>query len=246
MMSQQDNSVRPKVSVITVTFNAASMLERTLQSVEKQNYKALETIIVDGGSKDGTVDIIRRHSANITRWVSEPDGGIYDAMNKGLRMASGEWVIFMNAGDTFAGDDVLDKIFSQSQQNDADIIYGDVLKDGKVKKAPSEYYLYHRMLFCHQSSLSRRSILLSCPFDTSHRLSADLKFFLTQYLHHARFHYVDFPIANFDTSGVSNSRRSTGLKDNMRVVSETIPMPMRLKFLLRLMVPYVMCKIKGK
>lgn len=245
MMSQQDKTLKPKVSVITVTFNAASMLERTLQSVESQSYKPLETIIVDGGSKDGTTDIIRRHSASITRWVSEPDGGIYDAMNKGVRMASGEWVIFMNAGDTFAADDVLDRIFLKSQ-NDADIIYGDVLKDGNVKKAPAEYHLYHRMLFCHQSSLTRRSLLIACPFDTSHRLSADLKFFLTQYLHHARFRYVDFPIANFDTSGVSNSRRSAGLKDNMRVVSETIPMPTRLKFLLRLMVPYVMCKIKGK
>lgn len=241
---QNSHPLQTTVSVITVTYNAAAMLERTLRSIEAQRYKKMETIIVDGKSKDGTVDIIRKHEGAISKWVSEPDGGIYDAMNKGVRMASGEWIIFMNSGDTFADDDVLERIFSTRQ--DADIIYGDVIKGGNVKKAPEKYYPYHRMLFCHQSSLTRRKLLLDCPFDTSHRLSADLKFFLTQYFRHAGFHYVGFPIANFDTTGVSNSRRSAGLLDNMRVISETVPMPQRFVFLLRLMVPYVICKIRGK
>lgn len=243
-MTQKDNPSHPLVSVITVTYNVVSQLEKTLSSIESQQYTPIETIVVDGKSTDGTVDIIRKHEEHIAKWVSEPDGGIYDAMNKGVRMANGEWVIFMNAGDTFASDDVLQKIFEKQQ--DADIIYGDVLKDGSVKKAPEHYYLYHRMLFCHQSSLTRRQLLLGCPFDTSHRLSADLKFFLTQYLRKAKFKYVNLPIADFDTTGVSNSRRSTGLRDNMRVVKETIPMPQRLKFTLRLMVPYIMCRLKGK
>lgn len=241
---QNSHPLKATVSVITVTYNAADMLERTLRSIEAQRYAEMETIIVDGKSKDGTVDIIRKHEGAVSKWVSEPDGGIYDAMNKGVRMASGEWIIFMNAGDTFAGDDVLERIFSTKQ--DADIIYGDVVKGGNVKKAPEKYHPYHRMLFCHQSSLTRRKLLLDCPFDTSHRLSADLKFFLTQYFRKARFHYVGFPIADFDTTGVSNSRRSAGLSDNMRVISETVPMPQRLAFLLRLMVPYVICRIRGK
>lgn len=244
-MLERNNETGKRVSVITVTFNAADNLERTLRSVAGQHYDSMELIVVDGKSTDGTLDIIHRYAGNITKWVSEPDKGIYDAMNKGVRMASGEWIIFMNAGDTFAADDVLQRIFAQPH-DDADIIYGDVVKGGEIKKAPSEYYLYHRMLFCHQSSLARRSLLLACPFDTTHRLSADLKFFLTQYLRQARFCYVGIPIANFDTTGVSNTRRSAGLRDNMRVVSEVVPLPQKLKFILRLLVPYIMCRLRGK
>lgn len=256
-MLEKSHKTSPLVSVITVTFNAADNLERTLRSVLSQRYEPMEVIVVDGKSTDGTVNIIHRYERNITKWVSEPDGGIYDAMNKGVRMASGEWVIFMNAGDTFAADDVLQRIFVEPEcgikddsrcrsLDNADIIYGDVVKDGSVKKAPASYRLYHRMLFCHQSSLARRTLLLTCPFDTSHRLSADLKFFLTQYLRHARFLYVGFPIANFDTTGVSNTRRSEGLRDNMRVVSEVVPFQKKIMCLLRLMVPYIMCKLRGK
>lgn len=244
-MAQQDTISYPVVSVITVTYNAAGMLERTLRSVEAQQYGPMETIIVDGGSTDGTTGIIHAHAAHVTRWVSEPDGGIYDAMNKGVAMATGGWVIFMNAGDTFAADDVLKRLFAKRHE-ESDIIYGDVVKDGGVKKAPSEYRPYHRMLFCHQSSLTRRRLLLDSPFDVSHRYSADLKFFLIQYYRHARFEYVGLPIADFDTTGVSNSHRSAGLADNIRVVCETMPLPLRLKSVIRLMVPYLVCRIRGK
>jgi putative colanic acid biosynthesis glycosyltransferase len=233
------------VSVITVTRNAASNLEKTLKSVEAQQYEAIEQVVVDGLSTDDTVDIIHKHEKTIARWVSEPDRGIYDAMNKGVSMARGEWVLFMNAGDTFASDDVLQRIFSH-RWNAEGVLYGDVVKDGYIKKAPGEYHLYHRMLFCHQSSLTRRSLLIASPFDISHRLSADFKFFMEQYQRGVKFAYVGMPVANFDTTGVSNTRRSLGLRDNMRVVRELVPFPLRLKFTLRLMVPYIMCKIRGK
>lgn len=235
---------QPTVTVVTVTFNAAQLIERTLLSVERQQYAPLETIVVDGGSTDGTLDIVRRHEGHITKWVSEPDGGIFDAMNKGVRMASGEWVIFLNAGDTFAAADVLARVFAV--RRNAGILYGDVVKDGVVKKAPAHYRLYHRMLFCHQSALTRRQLLQDCPFDVRHRMSADLKFFLMQWQRHSRFEYVGMPIADFDTTGVSNARRSVGLHDNMRVMSEVVPVPQRWLCLLRLAVPYLMCRIKGK
>ena len=101
----------PLISVITVCYQAAEPLEKTILSVRQQYYQPLEFIVVDGGSTDGTRDIIARHQDIITRWVSEPDRGIYDAMNKGVSMATGEWVIFMNAGDTFAANNVLLRIF---------------------------------------------------------------------------------------------------------------------------------------
>lgn len=246
MKSTPIDSALSKVTIVTVAYNAGDALEYTLSHVARQQYPHKEVIVVDGQSTDHTPDIISRHAADIDRWVSEPDRGIYDAMNKGVGMATGEWVIFMNAGDVFASDDVLQRVFATGREIEADIVYGDVVKDGNVKKAPAEYRLYHRMLFCHQCVFVRRRCLLDTPFDLRHRLSADFKFFIVQYQRHARFQYLDLPIAVFDTGGVSNRRRSQGLRDNIRVVCETIPFPQRLQFVLRLAVPYAMCRLRGK
>lgn len=238
---------QPRVTIVTVAYNAGQLLEKTLADIARQQYPEKELVVVDGNSSDGSVDTIRRYAEEgvVTRWVSEPDGGIYDAMNKGVGMSTGEWVIFMNAGDVFASRDVLQRVFG-SGHGDADVVYGDVVKDGAVKKAPASYRLYHRMLFCHQCVFARRRCLLQTPFDTRHKLSADYKFFLQQFQLGARFEYVAEPIAVFDTGGVSNRQRSRGLRDNISVVWETVPMPLRLKFLLRLAVPYVMCRLRGK
>lgn len=235
----------PMVSVVTVCKDAAPLLRRTLESVNRQDYEPMEMVVVDGASEDGTLDLLQQEWPALTQWVSEHDGGIYDAMNKGVGLSEGEWIIFLNAGDTFAADDVLQRIFA-TPRDGADILYGDVVKDGVVHRAPAHYRLYHRMLFCHQSALTRRELLIDSPFDTRHRLSADLKFFLTQALRGAAFSYVGFPVANFDTTGVSNSHRSAGLRDNLRVVREVIPWPQRLGMQLRLLVPYISCKLRGK
>ncbi len=243
----EPHSPQPRVTVITVTYNAGQLLVRTLDNLRCQQYAPMEVIVVDGQSTDGTVDAIRHADDIVSCWVSEPDGGIYDAMNKGVRMATGEWIVFMNAGDTFAADDVLSRVFSGKWPTEkADIIYGDVMKDGQVKTAPDTYRLYHRMLFCHQSAIVRRSQLVETPFDTRHRLSADLKFFITRYRRGARFLHVGLPIADFDTSGVSNSHRSAGLGDNIRVMAEVMPWSRRIQSILRLLVPYVVCRLRGK
>lgn len=151
MKSTKTSETHPRVSIITVTYNAEPLLERTLQSVLAQRYADKEIVVVDGQSSDGTVAVIKRHAAAIQSWISEPDKGIYDAMNKGVRMATGDWILFMNAGDTFASDDVLQCLFDAVDPAQADVIYGDVVKGGQVKAAPREYRLYHRMLFCHKA-----------------------------------------------------------------------------------------------
>lgn len=237
----------PTVTIITVTYNAGPLAEKTLQSLSAQDYPEKEIIVVDGKSTDDTVAIIQRYASQqvVSQWLSEPDKGIYDAMNKGVKLANGQWVIFMNAGDVFASDDVLRRIFTQDR-TDADVIYGNVVKGGVVKKAPNHYYLYHRMLFCHQSVFTRREMLLAVPFDTSHRLSADYKSFILLYRRGARFRYADLSVAIFDTEGVSNTQRSRGLRDNISVVWETIPFPAKLKFVARLAVPYLLCRLRGK
>lgn len=237
----------PKVSIVMVTFNAGVLAEKTLSNLAMQAYPAKEIIVVDGRSSDDTINIIEHYASQgtIAQWVSEPDRGIYDAMNKGVKMSTGEWVIFMNAGDVFASDNVLSSIFAH-EWCDADVVYGDVLKDGGVHKAPTHYYPYHRMLFCHQCVFTRRALLLATPFDIKHKLSADFKSFLVLYQQGARFKHVDIPVAVFDTSGVSNTHRSRGLRDNISVVCETIPFPQRIIFVTRLAVPYLMCLLKGK
>lgn len=150
----------PKISIITVTYNAGIMLEKTLNSIQKQQYGNKETIVVDGKSTDNSLTVIQRYTGNgtVTQWSSEPDKGIYDAMNKGVNRCSGQWVIFMNAGDTFASDDVLQQVFS-NEWDDVDIVYGDVVKDEHIKTAPEHYYLYHRMLFAINVYLSGDNVL---------------------------------------------------------------------------------------
>lgn len=238
----------PLISVITVCYNAAGLLERTLQSVTCQNYPNMEYIIVDGGSTDSTAELLRKYESKITRQVSEKDNGIYDAMNKGVRMAVGEWCIFINAGDTFASSDTVSKVFAV--ERDADIVYGDVLKGDAsgnlfIKKAEPPHNS-HRMYFCHQSAFTKVECLRNTPYDVAHKMSADFKLYKQLWLQGRRFLQLDFPIAVFDTSGVSNVRRSDGLADNISVIKEVDGLKERLRLLPRLYFTYLMARLRGK
>lgn len=156
----------PLISVITVVYNAAQTLEPTMLSVINQTYKNVEYIIIDGGSTDGTVDIIKKYEDKIAYWVSESDKGIYDAMNKGIDRATGEWINFMNAGDSFATQDVLCTVFERGHYNDIDIIYGNVYLIGqkKVGKIGNLNRIKYYMPFCHQSCFVRTKLSKNRPF----------------------------------------------------------------------------------
>src|SRR5690606_2165227 len=114
---------KPKISIITVVFNAGLLLEKTLKSIISQNYPHIEYVIIDGGSTDGTLDVIQSNAEHISFWSSEPDKGIYDAMNKGLKNSTGDYIWLLNAGDEIYSPDTLDKVFSKGA---ADAYYGDV------------------------------------------------------------------------------------------------------------------------
>lgn len=243
--AMQDDKIinLPKVTVITVCFNAREALEMTMNNVARQDYPNLEYVIVDGGSTDGSIELIRNNADKVGRYVSEKDRGIYDAMNKGVAMSGGEWVIFMNAGDCFATDDVLRRVFSSPV--DADVIYGDVVKGDRVCR-PHEFKNSHRMCFCHQSSITRRRCLSDNPFDIKYRMSADFKFFKLMGKLGKKFVYVPLAISRFDTSGISNTSRSKGLLENIRIVAETDGFIDRMRLLPRLYFVYLMCKLRNK
>ena len=236
--------MQQKVTVITVCFNAENELKRTVESVLSQDYGNLELVIVDGGSKDHTKDYLLTLPKDRIKWISEPDKGIYDAMNKGVRMSTGDWIIFLNSADTFTGTSVVSQVFDGITP-DNDIIYGDVMKDGIVKKA-EEVHNSHRMFFCHQCVFVRKKLLFECPFDLKYRMSADFKFFKLMVLRNKNFVKKDIPIANFDQTGISNTHRSAGIAENIRIIFEVDSMKDILKLAPRMIFQYMMCRLRGK
>lgn len=230
--------------------NAAGSMRITAESVLSQSYGNIEYVVVDGASDDGTQDYVRSLGESVDVFISEPDRGIYDAMNKGLRAASGEWIIFMNAGDIFYGPDTVARVFDFGNYDGAGVVYGNVAKKNAegalvVKKAGTPHNS-HRMFFCHQSAFYRRSELLKEEFDIKHRMSADIHQVKRLFKKGVGFRQLDLPVAIFDTRGVSNVSRSAGLRDNIAVVMELDGFFDRIRLLPRLYVPYIICRLRGK
>lgn len=202
-----------RLSIITVNYNNREGLVRTARSVVEQKFSDFEWIVVDGGSTDGSVGVIQEYADRIAWSVSEPDGGIYEAMNKGLERASGEYVQFLNSGDSFIDQTVLDKVFCDLGL--ADVNYGDqwCIHDGEVneKRQYPEImdlaYLFRNPLG-HQASFIRTDIAKAHPYRVKYTISADRAFFLELYLSGASFHHIDLPIVFFDTDGIG-SREDT-------------------------------------
>ena len=196
---------RPIVSVITVTFNAEKVVEKTILSVIGQTCAKLEYLIIDGASKDGTLEIINRYRDRIERCgriVNEPDKGLYDAMNKGVRMASGEWILFLNADDVFVNNDtVADVVAFIEKHPEADVVYGNteqILEHGVYTLRSEEPYKDHKITFCHQSVFVRRNILLTHPFDLKYRFAADYEQLSSFFLEGRRFMHIDRTVARME------------------------------------------------
>lgn len=202
--------MEPKITVITVTYNCDKLLLKTIRSIAVQEYDNLEYIIIDGNSTDKTLDIIKDNLKDISFWISENDSGIYDAMNKGIRFSSGEWIIFMNAGDTFSHQNVLKNIFQDTQLIEYDVVYGDVILQysnySYIKRALPLTKMDHKLSFCHQSSFVRRSVISEYMFNTKYKLAADYDLFFRLYKDSYKFLYVNTPISIFESeSGAANN-----------------------------------------
>lgn len=192
----------PIITIITVSFNAISIIEDTIKSVINQSYPNIEYIIVDGGSKDGTLDIIKKYKKNIAHIVCEPDKGIYDAMNKGINLASGEWINFMNCGDSFYDANTINQIVDAILENKkVDIIYGNTIINSNVGKylvLPENIEnLSKHLPFCHQSTFVRASLAKKNPFDLQYKFVADYNFFFNAYKNNHSFYHLNKPVANY-------------------------------------------------
>lgn len=211
-----------KLSVVTINYNNAVGLQKTIDSVAAQTYKDFEHIIVDGNSHDEGVRIIQEYDYAqrssgephpVIRWTSEIDKGIYNAMNKGVRMAQGEYVLMLNSGDTLVDEHVLERIISEL--DGTDIVQGNTIEEHEGKKIQNRGYGRSEITmsdimqgkFLHQASFCRRDLFEWYGyFDDSYAIVADKKFFINCLgFHDASFKYVDIDVANFDVNGISSA-----------------------------------------
>jgi glycosyltransferase involved in cell wall biosynthesis len=199
---------KPKVSIITACLNAEEKLEKTIQSVLSQDFKNLEHIIIDGLSGDGTVDIIHRYNKYIAYWVSEKDKGIADAFNKGFLASSGDWVVFLNAGDAYYDSNSLAKLMHY--EADYDVVYGGFKCYRKSNNHPIYYkaqevnsdIYWLKEAIPHQSCITRRAIFEKVGlFDTDFKCSMDYEHFLRAYKQGFRFKAIDEVITEVCGSG---------------------------------------------
>lgn len=220
---------QPVFSIITITYNASRWLEQTILSILSQSYSNIEYIIIDGGSTDGTVDIIKQYASGISYWVSEPDKGIYDAMNKGLQKATGDYVWFINAGDSLYTSDTVQRVVSLVQKKKVlpDIIYGEtsiIDENGNSQgrrrlKAPDKLSwksFRMGMLVCHQSFITKRTIVPL--YYLTYRYSSDFDWCIRCMKQAKSIYNTRMVLSNFLEGGVSTTQHKASLKERYDVM----------------------------
>jgi glycosyltransferase involved in cell wall biosynthesis len=194
----------PKVSIVMVTFNAAAFLQDSLNSIYRQTYPNLEIVVMDGASKDNTTDILKANNDKITYWKSEPDSGIYDAMNKALQHITGDWVYFLGADDIMFDD--FSKLAYQLKDKHT-IYYGNVIMNGKKTGPVTSSYSLAKKNICHQAIFYPVSVFKKYSFEKRYVTDADhlmnMQLWTDKNYH---FQYIDTTIADFGDSGASSTR----------------------------------------
>jgi glycosyltransferase involved in cell wall biosynthesis len=229
MIIAETQSDLPVISIVMAVYNGEKFLTKCIESITSQSYSKIEYIVIDGGSKDATVDIIKSHAGGITYWVSEKDGGIYDAWNKAMKVATGEWICFIGADDFFANENVVQTIVTYLQKLDHNVIkfvYGKVSQVGfeddqviEVLGSPwhpsgfdKQMTLAHCTSFHHKSLFEENGL-----FNSSFKIAGDYEFLLREYKKNPQFAYfLDVPVAMMRTGGVSGS-----LKNRLIMAQET-------------------------
>ncbi len=215
----------PKVSIITITYNAGPYLERTIKSVLEQTYPNIEYLIIDGKSKDETMAIAERYRSDIDVLVSEPDGGLYDAMNKAIDLATGDYIVYLNAGDVMK--DALTLEMTMKESNNADIVYGLAVKideEGNEfpwhKRTPTADRLSAKsfingMVICHQCMIVKKSCAVK--YDLSVAVAADIDWSIRTMKNVKTKHFYNDVFCLFLKGGVSDEKRWKAIKERFRI-----------------------------
>lgn len=225
-----------RISVITATYNSGRTISDTLESVLRQTYSDVELIVVDGGSRDDTMDVVRRYEPRFggrMHWTSEPDRGIYDAMNKGIARATGDVVGILNSDDFYTSDTVLQRVAETMENSDIDAVYGDIhyVRDGDLHKCVRYYSSrpFRRGLMrlgfmpAHPSFYCRREVYERCgTFDTTYRVAADFENLLRLiYVNRIKTRYLPVDFVTMRTGGASTSGLSSHrqiMRDHLRAL----------------------------
>lgn len=225
-----NNHHHPKFSIITVTYNAAKVLEDTIQSIVTQTYKNTEYIIVDGGSTDGTLDIINKYKEHIHAVVSEPDKGLYDAMNKGIKLATGDYLCFLNAGDGLHEDDTLQlTVHSLTETELPGVLYGEteiVDSNGhflSMRRLSAPQKLTWKsfkkgMLVCHQAFFARRDLIE--PYDLQYRFSADFDWCIRIMKKANVLHNTHLTLIDYLNEGMTTRNHKASLKERFNIMAK--------------------------
>ena len=204
-----------KISIITVAFNAAETIEGTLLSVAQQTFRDMEHVVIDGGSSDGTQAVVSSHGDRISRFLSEPDRGIYDAMNKGLALATGDVIGFLNADDTYANENVLSRVAETMERYHLDVLFGDVAfcqresPDRIVRRYSSSHFRPDRIAWgwmpAHPALFVKREVFQKAgPFRTDYRIAGDFEFVARAFGKQSlRYRYLPEVLVKMRLGGVS-------------------------------------------
>lgn len=222
----------PLISLVTVCYNAEALMFDTLNSAIQQTYKNIELVIVDGGSKDKTVEIAQQFKPYIGTLISEKDKGIYDAMNKGIKAAKGEWIYFLNAGDAFYNNHVLADIFSEKDLSGVDFIYGKMQTVNEptginyiAGKKVSFVDFYYSYPICHQTTFTHKRVFNYMPLlDTELKIMSDNKWQMTFFKTHSnKALFIDKIIAFYDIQGASYHKRMLGYREFLVYTRKLLP-----------------------
>ena len=219
-------SVNPKLTVITIVYNNAKDIERTMLSVLNQSYKNIEYILIDGASTDGTIDIINLYKDRLAQFVSAPDKGIYDAMNKGLALATGDYVLFMNSGDEIYAPETVAAVFASAPSGD--IYYGETeMFDenwnslGQRRHRAPKHFSWHSFKFgmniSHQAIYIKRS--LTQPFDLKYKYSSDIDWILKAAKKSSNNVNTHLYVAKYLVGGISKQKHLASLKERFKILT---------------------------
>jgi len=218
---------RPKLSIITIVYNNVRDVERTILSVLNQTYPNIEYIVIDGLSADGTIDMIEKYKARISKFISEPDEGIYDAMDKGLSVATGDYILFMNSGDELYADDTVANVFAAA--DDADIYYGETEMINTLgeslgqrrHKAPAQFTwrdFKYGMSISHQAIYIKRS--LAEIYNRNYQLSADIDWIIRAAKKAKKIVNVNQYVAKYLVGGISKAKHRLSLEERFMIMKQ--------------------------